>query len=214
MIGGVAVFIYYFTILKIGLAKATVIGYSFPIFASIFSFIFLKEKISIVNGVAILLSFVGIYFLTRVNGAESFFAGVGKYELLSVFGAMLGGAAVVIIKKLHDTESSYGIYFAQCAIGLWLMIFPASVVSSKIGLNGAWLLLGIGATATVGQLLMTQGYSYLKVSMGGLLSMLTPVLNFVIAVILFKEAFTRYSIVGAAFVIGSCAVVLKTENKQ
>lgn len=215
LIGGVAVFIYYLSISKLGLGKATVICYSFPIFGSICSVIFLKEKIRIRNAAAILTAFVGIYLLATDDSAGfSFWAAFGRYETIAIFGAMLGGVAVVLIKKLHDTDSAYAIFFAQCAIGLWLMIVPANVVPCSIGYSGGVLLLCIGITAAVGQLLMTQGYRYVSVSTGSLLGMLTPVLNYFIGATFFHEAVSLRSIAGSAIVIGCCAVVLSSNDKQ
>ena len=214
LIGGTAVFIYYFTISKLGLAKASVIGYTFPIFATFFSAIFLKEKVSLIKALAIIFAFVGIYLLTIENGSAAFELSIGKYELLAVLGAALGGTAIVIIKKLHDTDSSYAIFFAQCAIGFWLMIIPASVVETTINYSGIALLLAIGFTATIGQLLMTQAYHYLTVSTGGLLGMLTPVLSYTIGVTIFNEPISAYSLTGATIVITCCTIVLKLSNKQ
>lgn len=213
-IGSIAVFIFYLSIPKLGLGKATVIGYCFPIFAAVFSHIFLKEKLTVIKAAAILTAFIGIYLLTA-NGiaGPSWAAAFGKYELLAVFGAVLGGIAVVLIKKLHDTDSSYAIFFAQCAIGLWLLIVPATVVPSDIGYTAVALLLSIGVTATVGQLLMTQGYNYVSVATGSLLGMLTPVLNYVIGVMIFHELISLRSIIGSGVIIASCAVVLLANDK-
>ena len=215
LIGGIAVFIFYLSISKLGLGKATVISYSFPIFGSICSVIFLKEKIKLFKAVAIVMAFCGIYLLVAdANGGFSFWQSLGKYEAISVFGAVLGGLAVVLIKKLHDTDSAYAIFFAQCAVGLWLLIIPANIVPCSIGYKGGILLLCIGIAATVGQLLMTQGFRYVPVSTGSLLMMLTPVLNYLIGVTIFNEAISVRSIFGTAIVLGSCVVVLSAKDKS
>jgi len=101
----------------------------------------LKERIGAVRLVAILTAFAGIYLLAADNGQGVSLLGVlGRYELLAIFGAMLGGLTLVLVKKLHDTDSSYGIYFAQCVIGLWIVIIPANIVPYSIGFTGGLLL--------------------------------------------------------------------------
>jgi len=215
LIGGIAAFIFYLSISKLGLGKATVICYSFPIFGSIGSVIFLKEKIRALKAAAILTAFLGIYLLTTDDTAGfSLWAAFGRYEAIAIFGAMLGGTAVVLIKKLHDTDSAYAIFFAQCAIGLWLLIVPANAVPCSIGYSGGILLLCIGITASAGQLLMTQGYQHVSVATGSLLLMLTPVLNYLIGTIIFHEPIFVRSIVGAVIVIGSCAIVLAANDRS
>jgi len=213
LFGGTAILIFFMSVPKLGVGKATVLIYAFPIFGSIFSSIFLKEKIGIVRLIAILTAFVGIYFLAADNGnGFSFLDILGKYELLSIFGAMLGGMALVLVKKLHDTDSSYAIYFAQCVIGLWVVVVPANVVPCSIGFSGGLLLVAIGVTATIGQLLSTEAYRYVQIPTGSLLGMLVPVSNYFVGVMVFGETISWRSIIGTAAVLGSCVVVLLRSN--
>jgi len=213
--GGVAILIFFFSISKLGVGKGTVLIYSFPIFGSIFSSIFLKEKIGTIRLGAILMAFAGIYLLAAENGRGLSLVGVlGTYELLAIFGAMLGGVALVAVKKLHDTDSSYAIYFAQCVIGLWVVVVPANIVPCSIGISGGLLLVAIGAASTVGQLLSTEGFRYVQVATGSLLGMLVPVLNYFLGVVAFGEVISWRSIVGSTVVLGSCVVILLKNNKH
>ena len=209
LLGGTAILIFFFSISKLGVGKGTVLIYSFPVFASLFSAVLLKEKLDTIRLASILAAFVGIYLLTIDNSNGSSLLGdIGKYELLAIFGAMLGGLALVIVKKLHDTDSSYAIYFAQCVIGLWVVAVPANIVPCAVGFSGGFLLVAIGITSTVGQLLSTEGYKYLPVVTGSLFGMLVPVLNYFVGVTLFHESFSIYSAIGSLIVIGSCVIVL------
>jgi|WetSurSiteA1Bulk_404760.scaffolds.fasta_scaffold19281_3 drug/metabolite transporter (DMT)-like permease len=206
--GGAGVFFLFLSIMKLGIAKGTIISYSYPIFASIMSVLFLKERIGVLKWGAIAIAFVGIYLLTGEGTAGITTVGkFGKYEVLAVFGAIFSGIAVVSIKRLHETDSTYAIFFAQCVVGLWLMIIPANLVPRAIGYFGGILLLGIGIFATVGQLLMTEGYRYLSVTSGSLLGMLVPVLNFFAGVVVFHEHLSLWAIVGSILILTSCIAV-------
>jgi len=213
--GGMAILIFFFSISKLGVGKGTVLIYSFPIFGSIFSSIFLKERIGVIRFVAILTAFAGIYLLAADNGQDLTLLGtLGLYELLAIFGAMLGGVALVSVKKLHDTDSSYAIYFAQCVIGLWIVVVPANIVPCSIGWSGGLLLVAIGATSTIGQLLSTEGFRYVQVATGSLLGMLVPVLNYFLGVVAFGEVISWRSVIGSIIILGSCVVVLLKSNNN
>jgi len=208
LIGGTAVFITLLSITKLGLAKGMVLINSYPIFGSIISAIFLKEKLRLFNIWAILTAMVGIYFIAY-DGQNGFSLLVfGKYELLAVFGAVLAGFAVTIIRKLHDTDSSMAIYFSQCLVGMWLLIGPALSSEEAVDFKGVFILLGMGGSITIGQLLMTEGFKYVPVKTGSLLMMLETVMCYISGLVIFSEPLTWPSLLGSVLVIGACASVL------
>ncbi len=206
--GGIAVFITLLSITKLGLGKGMVLISSYPIFASVISAVFLKERLRLFDIGAILTAIVGIYFIAYEEQQGFSLLVFGKYELLAVLGGVIAGIAVVLIRKLHDTDDSLAIYFSQCAVGMWLVVGPAFSSEGAIGLNGVFILLGIGATVSVGQLLMTEGFKYLQVKTGSLLLMLETVLCYAAGVVIFGEPLTWSCLSGSVLVIGACVVVL------
>jgi len=206
--GGTAVFITLLCITKLGLGKGMVLINSYPIFGSIISAIFLKERLRLFNLWAILMAMVGIYFLAYDKQQGFSLLVFGRYELLAVFGAVLAGFAVTIIRKLHDTDSSLAIYFSQCLIGMWLLIGPAMSSERAVDLKGIFILLSIGGSITIGQLFMTEGFKYVPVKTGSLLMMLETVLCYIAGVVIFSEPLTWSRLLGSVLVIGACSVVL------
>ncbi|MHC4461877.1 MAG: DMT family transporter [Planctomycetota bacterium] len=206
--GGTAVSIGILSITKLGLGKGMVLVSSYPIFASIFSAIFLKERLRVLNFTAILTALVGIYFIAYNKGQDFTLLVFGKYELLAVFGAVIAGIAINLIRKLHDTDDSLAIYFSQCVVGMWLVVIPAFKSDIVVGLEAVFILLGMGVSITVGQLLMTQGMKYVPVKIGSLLLLLDPVLCFIAGVVIFSEPLTLFCLLGSVLVVGSCAIVL------
>jgi len=206
--GGIAIFIGLLSITKLGLGKGMVLVCSYPIFASVVSAVFLKERLRLFDIGTILTAIGGIYFIAYEKQQGFSLLVFGKYELLAVLGAMIVGIAVTLIRKLHDTDNSLAIYFSQCAVGMWLVFVPAFSSDGHVGLNGIFILLGIGVSVTVGQLLMTEGFKYVQVKTGSLLLMLEPVLCYAAGVSVFGEPLTWSSVLGSVLVIGSCVVVL------
>jgi len=210
--GGIAVFIGILSITKLGLGKGMVLVSSYPIFASVFSAIFLKERLRLINFGAILTAVAGIYFIAYEKKQDSSLLVFGKYELLAVLGAMIAGIAITLIRKLHDTDDSLAIFFSQCVVGMWLVIMPAFSTTAAVGLKAVFILLGIGASVTVGQLLMTEGFKYVPVKVGSLMLLLDPVLCYIAGAVIFSEALTFSCLLGSMLVIGSCAIVLSSRK--
>ncbi len=206
--GGTAVFIGILSITKLGLSKGMVLVSAYPIFASVFSAIFLKERLRVINFAAILTALVGIYFIAYDKGQDFTLLVFGKYELLAILGAMIAGIAITLIRKLHDTDDSPAIYFSQCVVGMWLVTIPAFRGGTAVGLKAVFILLGMGASISVGQLLMTEGMKYVPVKIGSLLLLLDPVLCYVAGVVIFSEPLTFFCLLGAVLVVVSCATVL------
>jgi drug/metabolite transporter (DMT)-like permease len=206
--GGVAVIISVVSVIHLGLSKGMILVSSYPIFGSIFSAIFLKERLRIINFAALFVAIVGVYFVAYEKGQGLSLLVFGRYELLAVCGAVTSGFAITLIRKLHDTDSSLAIYFPMCAVGIWLVIIPALREGVDLGLKSMLIVTGMAVGISVGQLLMTEGMKYVPVRISTLLLMLEPVLCYIAGVLVFSEPLTFTCLFGSLLIIGSCAAVL------
>ncbi|HZL12313.1 MAG TPA: DMT family transporter [Prolixibacteraceae bacterium] len=206
LIGGIAVYLFYLTIIKLGVGKGSVYIYSYPIFATLFSMIMLKEKVEPVKLVVIFISFGGLVLLS-VGGGNSL-DGMGIYELIGIAGSITTGLAVVFVKKLHDSDNSYAIFFSQCIMGFWLFLIPSGVTQAKGNLSELLLLVLVGVVATIGQLFMTEGYRYVNVATGSLFQSMVPVFNLFSGWLIFHEQFSTVEMTGAFVIVSSCFVLV------
>jgi len=214
LLGGAGIVITYFAIVNLGMSKGMVLVSTYPIFAYIFSIILLKEKPGVVSALLIATTFAGICLVVRGgNDGARIFESFGVYEILAVGAGLIGGLVIVTIRKLHETDSSYAIYFSQCAIGFWIAVVPAGARSSRIDLRDGLILVLIGVTATVGQLMMTQSFKHLPVRIGATLAMLEPMFCYLAGVALFGELLSAKSVIGTLLIIGSCVAVLLHDGR-
>lgn len=210
-VGGIAVYLFYLAILKLGVGKGSVYIYSYPIFATLFSMMILKEKVEPVKFIVIIISFAGLILLSL--GGKGSLAGMGIYELIAIAGSITTGLAVVFVKKLHHRDNSYAIFFSQCIVGFWMFLIPSGATQAKGSMNELVLLILVGVVATIGQLFMTQGYKYVNVATGSLLQSMVPVFNLLSGWLIFHEQFTALEMAGAFVIVGSCfALVLINLN--
>ena len=106
--GGIAVFMLYYSIVKLGVGKATVFVYSYPVFATLLSVLFFKEKVRLVQWLFVFLAFTGIFLLSVKEGMD--ITQISIYELIALGGSLLSAISVVLVKKLHNSDSSYAIF--------------------------------------------------------------------------------------------------------
>jgi len=202
LVGGIAVYLFYLAIIKLGVGKGSVYIYSYPIFATLFSMLILKEKVEPIKFIVIFISFAGLILLSL--GGKGGLGGIGIYELIAIAGSITTGLAVVFVKKLHDNDNSYVIFFSQCIVGFWMFLIPSGTTQAKGNLTELLLLVLVGIIATIGQLFMTEGYRYVNVATGSLLQSMVPVFNLFSGWLIFHEQFTTIEMSGAFVIVSSC----------
>jgi drug/metabolite transporter (DMT)-like permease len=213
LLGGIVVFLFFLTISNVGIAKGTVLTYTSPIFAGLFSVFLLKEHIGLGKWLAIGVAIAGIYLVAASKAGGVSWTSFGLYELLGITAGVLSGLIKCLIKKLHATDTSYSIFFAQCAVGIWVVVVPANLVPCEIGYVGGALLLGVGVLAAVGQLICTEGYRHLPVSLASLLELSLLVFNLVLGVLIYREPLSLVGLIGSGMVLASCAAVIQMNRR-
>jgi drug/metabolite transporter (DMT)-like permease len=191
LFGGVSALLYFVSISLIPAGEATLLNNTFPIWAVVISFFFLKERPTIHLAIALLVASAGV-FLVLGGGQVTFSLGFG--ELVGIVSAMTGGVAVTSIRALRATDNAPTIFSAMAVGGL--------VVSLPFAL-GAWptdplpwvAAGGCGVVAFLAQLLMTEAYGTLSVAEAALWQQLTPIASFAWALTI-GEAFTGMTAVG------------------
>jgi|WetSurMetagenome_2_1015567.scaffolds.fasta_scaffold00999_14 drug/metabolite transporter (DMT)-like permease len=212
LLGGVSVWMCYLSIAKLGLIKSSLIGYSYPLFASAFGVFLLKEKLCRTKLCSLAAASAGIALVMLGRNAHGVSWGLGFWEVFALAGAMLSGLTVVLIKKLQDTDSTESIFFAQCLVGFWVMVVPAAATPLHCGYAGGAILLAIGLLAAIGQLVMTEGYRHVSVASGSVITLLSPLLTVGVGAALFHEPFPPLAIAGAGLLLASAVVSVAGEK--
>src|SRR4029078_3991323 len=109
---------------------------------------------------------------------------------------MLSGAALATIREVRKTDGSWEIFAAFCAAGAVIYAGPAlhGWVSPT---TREWLILVVvGVTSLVGQLLMTHALRYVRAAVGGIIAQLTPVTSLALGWVLFGDRIGRLALGG------------------
>jgi drug/metabolite transporter (DMT)-like permease len=200
LFGGVSALLYFVSISLIPAGEATLLNNTFPIWAVIISFFFLRERPTIHLAIALLLASAGV-FLVLGGGQVTFSLGLG--EVVGIVSAMTGGVAVTSIRALRATDNSPTIFSAM-AVGGVLVSIPFALGPWPAG-PLPWVAAGAcGVVAFLAQLLMTEAYGALSVAEAALWQQLTPIASFAWALSI-GETFTGMTMVGV--LLGIAGVV-------
>jgi drug/metabolite transporter (DMT)-like permease len=147
-------------VILLPLAEATTFNFTAPIWATILAMLLLKEKVGVWRWSAILAGFIGILLIAQPGGGHIPLAGA----LVALGGAFMIGLISIQIADLNRTDKPIVIVFY---FGLFSTLALAPLLPFVRGSHSQsdWLLLlGIGLSGTVGQLLLTAALRFGKVS--------------------------------------------------
>ena len=138
------------------LADASVLNKMSPFFAILFSYIILKEKISVRQGIIVLIAFLGSLLVIKPTFANMDLVP----SVIGLLGGMFAGAAYTYVRKLttHGEKGSMVVCFFSgfsCLVLLPFLIFDYHPMS----LGQLMVLLLAGLAAAGGQFTITAAYS-------------------------------------------------------
>ena len=137
------------------IAGAMAINFSAPLFATLAAALWLKEKVGLARGAALLVGFAGV-LLVASPGADSFRTGA----LFALANAVLYGSVTAAVRGMSATESPqtltmYQMLFMTCFFALALPLFGFAVPLPK---DAAAMIVG-GICNGVGQYWWTRSLS-------------------------------------------------------
>jgi drug/metabolite transporter (DMT)-like permease len=149
-----AMYCFFYAIAHIPLADAMLLKLSAPLFIPIVAFVWLKESVPLRVRAAIALGFAGVALILKPD-----FAGFSPIAAIAVLGGLFAAIAKVTVRRLSRTEPTTRIVFYFALVGSLVSSIPLFWTWQAPSAQAAvWLLL-IGVFATLGQLLLTQGFS-------------------------------------------------------
>lgn len=213
LFGTAALACYFYAVDALPLAEATVLHYLNPVFVAIIAALFLHEPIGARLVAAITVALVGTVIVARPGflfGGASPLGAVGV--LVALGSALLSACAYATVRRLARTEHSDVIvfYFAMFAAPIALPFALAHWVWPSP--TGWLLMLGLGVATQLGQTFMTRGLALVPAARGTTIGYVQIVFAASWGVLLFHEALSAWTLVGAGLVV--LAVVLLLSARQ
>lgn len=215
VVGFIALSGFYYSVVHMSLANATVVQYTNPIFAALFAVPVLRERIAARDLIALLVSIFGVLLIAQPSFL--FHGGDGDKNLLPVaiglVGAVGSGAAYVLVRKLSKIEHPMVIVFYFALVSVILSI-PTSAANIIWPTLLEWtIMVGIGITTQLGQVSITRGLSRLKAARASAIGYLQIVFATIWGAIFFSQMPELATVCGAALIVGSNLVAAKKDGK-
>ncbi|MCP3141247.1 DMT family transporter [Pyxidicoccus xibeiensis] len=196
--GGAAVYLYFIAIDRMTVGPAVLLNACWPIYSAIIGWLFLKERVTgpLLAGLVLTTLGAGLVMWSTMQGSgASLTLGLGAWAGMG--SAVLGGAAVVVVRALrHDTDSAT-VFFSFCLFGLLFSLPFALQDWRPLGWDVVLPLLGVGLTSVVAQMTFTYAFGYVTAVAGGVATQLTPAFSWLMGALLLGEAVSPLAVTGA-----------------
>jgi drug/metabolite transporter (DMT)-like permease len=189
------------------IAGAMAINFSAPLFATLFAALWLKEKVGLARGAALLVGFAGV-LLVASPGADSFRTGA----LFAIANAILYGSVTAAVRGMSATESPqtltmYQMLFMTCFFAVGLAVFGFTLPAGEDALAMA----AGGVCNGIGQYWWTRSLSLAPPAAVGPFYYFTLVWAMILGFAFWGDVPTATLLTGSAIVVGSGLFLLWRE---
>jgi len=221
VIGGSFAFLLFFTGLKLTTAgRGAFLHKTLPLYITIFAFLFLKEKVSQKQTLALALMFIGTILIYSVKiGSSEFWLDPSLGDLLVIGATILWAVENTIARKaMIKGESNFVVSFARMFIGA-IILFAVVILQDKIGLLFTLTTQQIINLTISIAILFGYVFSWywsiklINVSKASTLLLLAPVISLIIGMIIFSEPVPNLQLFGSALILIGAYIVINVRSE-
>jgi drug/metabolite transporter (DMT)-like permease len=192
------------------IAGAVAINFSAPLFATLFAALWLKEKIGLARGAALLVGFLGV-LLVAAPGADSFRIGA----LFALGNAVLYGSVTAAVRGMTATESTETLTMYQMLFmaAFFLLALPVFGFDWPTAADATAMVIG-GVLNGFGQYWWTRALSLAPPAAVGPFYYFTLVWAMILGFMFWSDVPTLGLLAGSSIVVGSGLFLLWHESAK
>lgn len=207
VLGFAALSCFYFAVVRLPLADATVIHFMNPVFTAFLAALWLGEHMGMREVGLVLLSLGGVVLVARPGFLVGDAAALPLVPVLvGLCGAVLSASAYVAVRRLKGEPPMLVVFYfaAVCTV----LSLPMVVAHSSVPAPGmALILLGVGVTTHLGQVFVTWGFRLERAGRASSVGYLQIVFAALWGWLLFSETPDVWTGLGAAVIV-ACTLLL------
>ena len=192
----------------IGVGMATSLHFLYPVFISILLAIFWKNRMSLQQIIALVLSVIGMAFLAGTGGTGSL-AGI----LLALGSGLTHAIYMILLDRtvLKELPAETVLLYTGIVISVSLFagsfLFP-DTLNLNLPLPAYLFMIGYGLCAYAGHAILKKGIAIIGSQPAGLLSLLEPVSSIFFGILFLNETLTVSKSIGIVILLVSILLVL------
>lgn len=202
--GTIGIFCNFFAIEHLVLSDASMLNKMSPFFAILFSYLILKEKLNLRQGLIVFLAFIGSLFIVRPT-TELFH---NPASIIGLIGGIAAGAAYTFVRRLGqngENKSMIVLFFSgfSCLVTVPYLIFSFEPMTAK----QLAALIGAGLSAAGGQFSITAAYFHAPAKEISVYDYSQLIFSMLLGFVFFGHIPEFMSIIGYAVIIASAVMM-------
>lgn len=204
-IGMGAMYCFFYSLAYLPLGDSMLIKSTIPLIIPFVSAFWLKESITGRIAIAGGLGFLGVFLILEPSGDTNW------ASLIALCSSIMAACAFVTVRKLSATEPPLRIVTYFAIFGLSISSIPLINNWQTPTLRQFLLLMGVGLTTTIGQLLLTRGYQNAPASSVGIFTYTSVPFGTFLGWLIWRDLLDKNSYVGAILIVIAGWIVLRTK---
>ncbi len=208
VLGCAALTCWYFSIVHLPLAEATVIQYTNPVFAAILAGVLLGERFGVRELIGVAASMTGVLMIARPSFLFADSAPINPLHIgIAVAGALFSATAYVTVRMLRNLDDPLVVVFYFPIVTVPIVL-PFALAGWIWPTPLEWaILVAIGTATQIAQVYMTRGLQLEPTGRATAVGYLQIVFAAAWGILLLGEHPDRWSFLGATIIIGGTLLV-------
>lgn len=207
VLGFLSLSCYYYAVIHLPLADATVIHFVNPVFTTFIAALWLRERLGFKEAALVVASLGGVVLLARPG---FLFGGAGALDpvpvLIGLCGAILSAGAYTTVRRLRQEPPMLIVFYF--AVVCTALSAPMMALDFRVpSLATALVLLGVGVSTHLGQWFLTWGFRLERAGRASAVGYLQIVFAALWGWLLFAEVPDVWTWVGAGVIV-CCTLLL------
>jgi len=209
VLGFAALTCFYYAVIALPLADATVIHFTNPVFTALMAAAVLRERIGLIESLLVAASLGGVLLVARPGWLAGESSGLDPVAVgVGLAGAILAASAYVAVRRLRQEPPMLIVFWFAlvCTVlSLPLVLRDPVLPGPRVSL----VLLGVGVATHLGQWFVTWGFRLERAGRASTVGYLQIVFAAVWGWVLFRETPDLWTWIGAGVIVASTLLLVR-----